>query len=218
LRGIESYSRLLLEDYRDKLDEDRQGFLQTIRSSTDEMGELIEDLLAYSRIDSQEMISKEIELYPLINSLIERKTIELGESRIQFAVNVNGSRVIADIKGLTQVLRNYLDNAVKFTSRVSEPHIEIGSDETEHDCRLWVRDNGIGFDMKYHDKIFEIFTRLHHDEEYPGTGIGLAIVRKAVKRMRGQVWAESSQGCGATFYLEIPRGGPTAVTGVRHTS
>lgn len=214
LRGIDGYSRLLLEDYTDKLDADGREFLHTIRSSTNEMSQLIEDLLAYSRLERQEMTCRKIELRPLIESLIEKKRNELGERKVEFTLNVNGGAVIADADGLAQALRNYLDNAIKFTSDASEPHIEIGTEETGKDCRLWVRDNGVGFDMKYHDKIFEMFTRLHHDEEYAGTGIGLAIVRKAVERMQGRVWAESSPGMGATFYLEIPKGGavirPTA--------
>jgi light-regulated signal transduction histidine kinase (bacteriophytochrome) len=98
-----------------------------------------------------------------------------------------------------------VDNAIKFTRDVPAPCIELGARETENACILWVRDNGIGFDMEYHDRIYEIFQRLHREEEYPGTGIGLAIVRKAVQRMGGCTWAESAPGEGATFYLEIPR-------------
>jgi len=207
LRGIDGYSRLLLEGYMDKLDEDGRAFLHTIRTSTNEMSQLIEDLLAYSRLEQQEMTSRRIELRPLIKSLVEKKRNELGERKVDFTVNVNGGTVIADVNGLAQALRNYLDNAIKFTSDDAESQIEIGTEETEKDCRVWVRDNGVGFDMKYHDKIFEMFTRLHNDEEYAGTGIGLAIVRKAVERMKGRVWAESSPGKGATFYLEIPKGG-----------
>ena len=218
LRGIDGYSRLLLEDYTDKLDEDGRQFIHTIRSSTDEMSQLIEDLLAYSRLERQEMTSRKIELRPLIESLIEKKRVELGERKVEFTLNVNGGAVVADADGLAQALRNYLDNAIKFTSDESEPRIEIGAEEMERDCRVWVRDNGVGFDMKYHDKIFEMFTRLHHDEEYAGTGIGLAIVRKAVERMQGRVWAESSPGRGATFYLEIPKAGAVIRPAVSHAN
>jgi signal transduction histidine kinase len=94
---------------------------------------------------------------------------------------------------------------VKFTRDVSAPLVEVGSRETPGGCLLWVRDNGIGFDMKYHDRIFNIFQRLNHSEDYPGTGIGLAIVRKAMERLGGRAWAESEPGRGATFYLEIPQ-------------
>jgi signal transduction histidine kinase len=103
------------------------------------------------------------------------------------------------------VIRNLLDNALRFTAESPEPRIEIGGEVHPARCVLWVRDNGIGFDMRYHDRIFEIFQRLHRQEEYPGTGIGLALVRKAMQRMQGRVWAESAPGAGATFYLELPR-------------
>jgi light-regulated signal transduction histidine kinase (bacteriophytochrome) len=102
-------------------------------------------------------------------------------------------------------LRNLLENALKFSRDLPTPHIEIGGRETDKTCVLWVRDNGIGFDMQYHDRIFEIFQRLHRPEDYPGTGVGLAIVRKVMQRMGGRVWGESTPGDGATFYLEVPK-------------
>jgi signal transduction histidine kinase len=119
-------------------------------------------------------------------------------------MSVDGGVVVADPEGLSQALRNYLDNAIKFTGDALEPRIEIGAEENEKNWRLWVRDNGVGFDMLYHDRIFEIFHRLHRIEDYPGTGVGLALVRKAMERMGGRAWAESVVGQGATFYLEIP--------------
>jgi signal transduction histidine kinase len=111
----------------------------------------------------------------------------------------------ADREGLTLVLRNLLENAVKFSRKEIEARIELGAREEGARVLLWVRDNGIGFDMKYHDRIFDIFQRLHRAENYPGTGIGLALVKKAVQRMGGRVWAESTPGNGATFYLDLPR-------------
>jgi signal transduction histidine kinase len=103
------------------------------------------------------------------------------------------------------VLRNLLDNALKFTRDAAEPCIEIGGRMEDDRCILWVKDNGIGFDMKFHDRIFEIFQRLQRAEDYPGTGIGLAIVRKAMQRMDGRAWAESAAGQGASFFLELPK-------------
>jgi signal transduction histidine kinase len=102
-------------------------------------------------------------------------------------------------------VRNLLENAIKFTSDMPQPTVDIGGQQSEKTCILWVRDNGVGFDMKFHDRIFEVFQRLHRAEDYPGTGIGLALVRKAMDRMGGKVWAESQLGQGAKFYLEIPR-------------
>ena len=204
LRGIDGYSRLLLEDYRERLDHDGQSFLQTIQNSTDEMNQLIDDLLAYSRLERRELTRDRIELAPIVNSVVEARR-EATERPVEIVIDVNGSVVLADASGLAQSIRNYLDNAIKFTTQVASPRIEIGSKNGPGKCLLWVRDNGIGFDMKYHDQIFNIFQRLSVSEQYPGTGIGLAIVRKAMERMGGRAWAESEPGQGATFYLEIPK-------------
>lgn len=205
LRGIDGYSRLLLEDHAADLNDEGRSFLQTIQGSTEEMRDLIDDLLEYSRLERREFKSDHFELRPLVTTVVEQKKRELTDNSIDFVVNVNGGQVVADSNGLTQSLRNYLDNAVKFTGHVSQPRIEIGSKETIKNFVVWVRDNGVGFDMKYHDRIFNIFQRLNPNEEYPGTGIGLAIVRKAMERMGGRAWAESQPGEGATFYLELPK-------------
>jgi signal transduction histidine kinase len=204
LRGIDGYSRLLLEDYANKFDDTGRTFLQTIQNSTDEMNQLIDDLLAYSRLERREIKTDRVELGPIVKALVEEKRRDTAAHPIEFIVDVNGVTVLADASGLNQSVRNYLDNAIKFTSGVDHPRIEVGSKANERSCLLWIKDNGIGFDMKYHDRIFDIFQRLNVAEEYPGTGVGLAIVRKAMERMGGRAWAESTPGQGATFYLEIP--------------
>src|ERR1700752_1854954 len=205
LRGIDGYTRLLLDEYAQKVDSEGRAFVETIQDSTDEMNPLIDDLLAYSQLERRELPSDRIELAPVINSLVEEKRREATERPIDFVVDINGAVVLADISGLAQSMRNYLDNAIKFTGKVTQPRIEVGSAEKSETCLLWVRDNGIGFDMKYHDRIFEIFQRINVTSDYPGTGIGLAIVRKAMERMGGRAWAESEPGQGATFYLEFPK-------------
>jgi signal transduction histidine kinase len=204
LRGIDGYSKLLIEDHGKDLNKEARSFLGTIQTSTEEMSQLIDDLLAYSRLERREFKPDRLELQPLIAKIVEQKKRESTERSIDFVVDVNGSTVLADAHGLIQSLSNYLDNAVKFTRNVSHARIEIGSKETLSNCLLWVRDNGIGFDSKYQDRIFDIFQRLNPSEDYQGTGIGLAIVRKAMERMGGKAWAESEPGQGATFYLEIP--------------
>jgi signal transduction histidine kinase len=205
LRGIDGYTRLVLDEYAQTLNGDVQKFLNTIQGATDEMNRLIDDLLAYSRLERRELKAESIELAPLINSLVAEKRREAAQHSIDFVVDVNGAVVLADASGLAQGLRNYLDNAIKFTDKIEQPRIEIGSSENGESCLLWVRDNGIGFDMKHHDRIFDIFQRINSPDDYPGTGIGLAIVRKAMERMGGRAWAESEPGHGATFYLEIPK-------------
>ena len=207
LRGIDGYSRLLLEDHKDSLNDEGQMFVETIYNSTHEMTQLIEDLLDYSRLERSELKTDRIELSALVNAAVQQKQREVKttDREIEFVINVNGGAVRADENGLSQALNNYIDNAIKFTRNVQHARIEIGSQETPENCLLWVRDNGVGFDMKFHDRIFDIFRRLNPSEDYPGTGVGLAIVRKAMERMGGKAWAESQQGQGATFYLEIPK-------------
>jgi PAS domain S-box-containing protein len=204
LRGIDGYSRLLLEDYADRLDEDGRSFLLTIRRATDQMNQLINDLLAYSRLERRSLIKGNVHLPGLIEEVVTERKGEISDRHVLLTVNIPCEYVMAEVEGLTQALRNLLDNALKFTHQVETPCIEISGYKTEKSCVLWVKDNGIGFDMQYHDRIFEIFQRLHRAEDYPGTGIGLALVRKVMQRMGGRVWAESAPGAGAKFFLEIP--------------
>jgi signal transduction histidine kinase len=205
LRGIDGYGRLLLEEHSEQLDVEGQTFLKTIQGSTQEMSQLIDDLLEYSRLERRDFQSDRFELGSLITTVVEQKKRETSDGEIDFVVDVNGGVITADRSGLTQSLRNYLDNAVKFSCKVSNPRVEIGAQEMQEKFLVWVRDNGVGFDMKYHDRIFDIFQRLNRTEEYPGTGVGLAIVRKSMERMGGRAWANSQPGEGATFYLEIPK-------------
>jgi PAS domain S-box-containing protein len=205
LRGIDGYSRLLLEDYLDRLDEEGRSFVQNIRIAADQMNQLIEDLLAYSRLERRPLQTNPIHLQSLARTLLSERAAEIKARGVMITLSIPDTTVSADPDGLAMTLRNLLDNALKFTRHEEKAVIEIGGRETEKTCILWVRDNGIGFDMKYHDRIFEIFQRLHRVEEHPGTGIGLAIVQKAMQRMGGRTWAESEVGSGATFYLEIPK-------------
>jgi len=205
LRGIDGYSRLLLEDYFEQLDEEGRSFLKTIHTSTEEMAQLIDDLLEYSRLERRELKSDRIELASLVDTVVEQTRREGSEEQVNFVININGESIVGDANAIHQALRNYVDNAVKFSRKVSAPRIEISSTETPKSVVLSVRDNGVGFDMQYHDRIFNIFQRLNSIEDYPGTGVGLAIVRKSMERMGGRAWAESELGRGATFYLEIPK-------------
>ncbi len=204
LRGIDGYSRLLLENQAARLDEDGRAFLTRIRQGVLQMGMLIEDLLAYARMERRVLQSGPVEVGSLVRSVLAERTAEIQARRIDPRLELPSLTVRADPEGLAQVLRNLLDNALKFSRDRSVPVIEIGGRPQENCVVLWVKDNGIGFDMRFHDRIFEIFQRLHRAEDYPGTGIGLAIVRKAVQRMGGRVWAESAPDAGSTFYLELP--------------
>jgi PAS domain S-box-containing protein len=205
LRGIDGYSRLLLENYAPKLEEEGRSFVHTIRKATAQMALLIDDLLAYSRLERRTMTASPIQLNAFVEALLANYSAEVQSRGVTLNVSVPETTVQADRDGMAMALRNLIENALKFTRNIQAPAIEIGGREEEHSCVLWVRDNGIGFDMQYHDRIFEIFQRLQRAEEYPGTGIGLAMVRKSMERMGGRVWAESKPGEGAAFYLEVPR-------------
>ncbi len=204
LRGIDGYSRLLLEDHGPSLNDEGRAFLHTIRRATLQMNQLIEDLLAYSRLERRPLQAAQVNLKTLVESVLAERADVIPARGAVVRVDAPDVVVLADPDGLTMALRNLVDNALKFTGSTSTPMIEIGGQTNSYACIIWVKDNGIGFSMKFHSRIFDIFQRLHRAEEYPGTGIGLAIVRKAMERMGGKTWAESEPGQGATFYLEIP--------------
>lgn len=204
LRGIDGYSRLLQEDYSDRLDEEGRRFLVSVREASRQMAQLIDDLLAYSQVERRALKLAAVDPRGVIDTLPESFREELRARGVEFVVELPESRVRADANGLGQILRNLLDNALKFTRSVPSPRIEVAGRIEGGKYLLCVRDNGIGFDMRFAERVFEIFQRLHRIEDYPGTGIGLAIVRKATERMGGRAWAESSPGHGAAFFIELP--------------
>jgi PAS domain S-box-containing protein len=205
LRGIDGYSRLLWEEGADKLDAEGRTFVTKIRAGVAQMSQLIEDLLAYSRADKREPRIVELSLRGVLDELLAARQAECAALGVEVQIDLAGATVRADPAGLRLVLGNLLDNAIKFSHERKPPRIQIAARAGPASTILHIRDNGIGFDMKFHDRIFDIFQRLHRAEDYPGTGIGLAIVRKAMQRMGGRVWAQSEPGQGATFYLELPR-------------
>lgn len=204
LRGISGYSELLLEDYGSKLDTQGCDFLRKIRRGVEQMHALIEDMLAYSRIDRTAPDVSCFALDELLAEVMEQYagTVEAGQ--ITLTCHCEPLEVCADREGLAVILRNLLDNALKFSRDVPRPHVEVGARREGERCVLHVRDNGIGFDMQHHERIFEVFQRLHRDERHMGTGVGLALVRRAAARMGGRVWAESQPGQGACFFVDIP--------------
>lgn len=166
---------------------------------------LINDLLDYSRLERRSITRSQVDLPDLVNSILAERLDEIQSLGIKLSVDIQCQRVLAEKEGLSQAMRNLIDNAIKFCQDGTRlPYIDIGAQNQGTTCLLWVRDSGVGFDMHYHDRIFEIFQRLHRSEDYPGTGIGLALVRRVMERIGGRVWADSSPGRGASFYLEIP--------------
>lgn len=205
LRGIDGYSRLLLEIYGESMDEEALRFISTIRSSTLQMNQLIEDLLQYSRLERSQLQIRSIKVNSYIDSILKMHEEELTVHHFEVKINIPDTEIEVDPNGLQIVLRNLIGNAIKFTKKTEHPQISIVMEEQPDAWLLRVEDNGIGFDMKYSDRIFEIFQRLQRAEDYAGTGVGLAMVAKAMQRMNGKVWAQSTPGAGSAFYLEFTK-------------
>ena len=204
LRGIDGYSQLLEMEYSDRLDAEGQLFIRNVRNSAAQMSELIDDLLSYSRMERRILQHSSFDLSLLVQVVLAEQMADIEQGNVNVNLAIPALTVRTDRDGLAIVLRNLLENAVKFSRNALPPIVEVGARTENGRTIIWVRDNGIGFDMKFHDRIFEIFQRLQRVEEYPGTGIGLALVQKSIQRMGGRVWAESAPGKGATFFLEIP--------------
>lgn len=204
LRGIEGYSRLLLEDYQERLDQAGCQLVNNVRHGVAQMSQLIEDLLTYSRMERRSLQDQAVDLAQLMDKVLETLQADIQAQGMVVATSLQNLTAHADPNGLAIVLRNLVDNALKFSRDSHPPTLSISGSRAEKSIILKFTDNGIGFDMQFHNRIFDIFQRLQRAEDYPGTGVGLAIVSKAMQRMGGRVWAESVPGQGATFYLELP--------------
>jgi signal transduction histidine kinase len=186
------------------LDDEGRLFLANVRQGVARMQELIDDLLAYSRMERKPLATTALDPRGIVENLLAERREELEARHVAVRLELPPLSLAADADGLAIVLRNLLDNALKFTRQTAHPEIVIQGETSGDGVHLAVRDNGIGFEMKYHDRIFEIFQRLHRLEDYPGTGVGLALVKKAIERMGGRVWAEAAPNAGATFHLWLP--------------
>jgi PAS domain S-box-containing protein len=204
LRAMDGYSHMLEEDYGDRLDSEGKRMLRAIRKSAIKLGQLIDDLLTLSRLAGARPNLVDVDM----NSLVDEVLAEVGIAANPAArVTVEPlAPAKADRTLLRQVWANLITNAFKYSSGRAQPVIAISS-KVDTECVAYtVRDNGVGFNMKYYDKLFGVFQRLHGEREFPGTGVGLAIVRRVVSRLGGRVWAESRPDEGATFHFTLPRG------------
>jgi len=202
LRSIAGFSSALIEDYTDELDDQAKEYLKHIQDSSDLMAQLIDDLLKLSRVTRSDIDYKKVNL----SNMTQKVVAELATADPQRKVSVTIAPYITaygDKNLLLIVLENLLGNAWKFSSKVAEPRIETGMVEHNNKQAFFVRDNGVGFDMAYADKLFKPFQRLHQASEFTGTGIGLATVQRIISRHRGEVWTESKVGEGATFYFTL---------------
>lgn len=202
LRSVLGYSQILEEDFNERLGEKGKEVLQVIRKNATRMNNLIEDLLKFSKLDRQELQKTETDTRKLLNSVIDeissftqhKAEIKLRETPATWA----------DTNLLSHVWMNLVSNAIKYSAKKHMPVVEIGSQIHGDEIIFYVKDNGAGFDMKYADKLFNVFQRLHTLQEFEGTGIGLALVRRIVARHGGRVWAEGKVNEGATFYFSLP--------------
>jgi light-regulated signal transduction histidine kinase (bacteriophytochrome) len=204
LRAIDGYTRILLEDYEPILDEEGKRVCGVISREARRMGQLIDDLLSFSRLGRKEMYSSKIDMEGLAVSVLNELIKDENQERMDFQIG-KLPPVKADSSLMRQVWFNLLANAIKFSSKKEQAVLEVGSKTTKEELIYFVRDNGAGFEMEYADKLFGVFQRLHTESEFSGTGVGLAIVQRIIRRHGGRVWAEGEVEKGATFYFALPR-------------
>jgi PAS domain S-box-containing protein len=204
LRAIDGFSRIILEEYTDKVDDEGKRLLNVIRDSTKKMGALIDDLLALSRIGRKDIEFTNIDMNKLVKTVCEEVRTTIPKRHIQFSIDLLPS-AYGDPIMIHQVFLNILSNAIKFTEPRETAIIKVGVLDGDNENIYYVKDNGVGFDMQYAGKIFGPFQRLHNDEEFKGTGIGLAIVYRIIQRHGGRIWAEAKLDEGATFYFALPK-------------
>lgn len=205
LRTIDGFSKALLEDYAEVLDENGQRYLEWVRTGSQRMGRLIDDMLALSRVTRSEMRRERVDLSAIAREVGAELQRVQPESRIELAV-APGVTAEGDSHLLRLVMQNLLGNAWKFTSKREAARVEFGVTDQEGNRVYFVRDNGVGFDMAYADKLFRAFQRLHSEEDFPGTGVGLATVQRILRRHGGRIWPEAAVDQGATFYFTLNGG------------
>ncbi|MBD0334845.1 MAG: PAS domain S-box protein [Cyanobacteria bacterium Co-bin13] len=219
LRGIQGFAQALLEDYGNRLDETAQEYIESIFAGTDRMNQLVDDLLTYSRLSSEQIHLTTVSLASVVTAAQAQLAADLRQQQAQITIVQPLPSVIGQRPILVQIVVNLLSNAVKFVALSKQPQVRIWAEVLTEPAageasgppspprvRLWVEDNGIGIEPEYQEQIFGVFERLHSREAYPGTGIGLAIVRKGAERLDGQVGVESAPGQGSRFWIEL-RGG-----------
>ncbi len=202
LRSITGYSGMLQEELEGKADERILKLLGTVQRNAKKMGELIDDLLEFSRLGRQEIRKAEVNMDQLVANIMDELQASFPHKITLIQKTLIKAKADRSLVG--QVWANLLSNALKYSSKKEIIEVEIGSDRVKDEIVYYVKDNGAGFDMKYSYKLFDVFQRLHHSDEFEGTGIGLAIVQRIVNRHGGRVWAEGEPELGAKFYFTLP--------------
>jgi light-regulated signal transduction histidine kinase (bacteriophytochrome) len=202
LRAIDGFSRILEEEYAEAVDAEGKRLLGVIRRNTVKMAQLIDDLLAFSRLSRQPIERTEVDMSVLARQAFAEVSRGVGDRNIEFSLR-DLPRASGDAAMLRQVFANLLANAIKFTSPRPVARIEVGSEPAGDETAYYVKDNGVGFDARFADKLFGVFQRLHASHEFEGTGVGLAIVQRVVQRHGGRVWADSVVAIGSTFHFTL---------------
>jgi signal transduction histidine kinase len=202
LRSISGFSQALLEDYPDKLDDIGKHYLNRLKAASTHMAQLIEDMMLLSQVNQAELDFSELDLSRMARRIVENAMESVTDKRIEIKIE-NNITTYGDERLIQILLDNLISNAMKYSSKVDHPTVEIGFDIAK--LAFYVRDNGVGFDMQYIDKIFIPFQRLHRPEDFEGTGIGLATASRIVTRHGGKIWAYSEVGKGATFYFTLSK-------------
>ncbi len=204
LRAIDGFTRILMDDYVSKLDKEGKRLGSVIRKNSKKMGQLIDDLLTFSRLGRTSMIYSKIDIGNMVNAIYHEATNPEQHKRIKISI-AELPQVEGDTNMIRQVWMNLISNAVKFSSQRKQAIISVTSQEEKNKITYCIKDNGAGFDMKYVDKLFGVFNRLHSDKEFEGTGVGLALVQRIIRRHDGNVWAEGEVDKGASFYFFLPK-------------
>jgi light-regulated signal transduction histidine kinase (bacteriophytochrome) len=204
LRGIHGFTQILVEDYGSTLDEEGQRICNIIQENTRRMGLLIDDILTFSRLGRSELKLSEINMKSIILEACQAYVPQDKKYEVRIEVP-DRCILLADRPMIGQVWHNLISNAVKFSSKTEQPKLEIYCREEEAEIIFEVKDNGVGFEMEYVNKLFGVFQRLHSEKEFPGTGVGLAIVHRIIHRHGGRVWAVGETAKGASFYFSLPK-------------
>jgi light-regulated signal transduction histidine kinase (bacteriophytochrome) len=203
LRSIHGFTKILLEDYEVNLDAEGKRICGIISSSATQMGELIDDLLSFSRIGRSRLNPALLDMRSIVLTVFENMTSDKEKSRVNLKVG-KLHKTSGDPNLMKLVWNNLISNAIKYSSKRISSEILIGSRQKDNIITYSIQDNGVGFDMQYVDKLFGVFQRLHSEDEFEGNGVGLAIVLRIVLKHGGKVWAEGEVGKGATFYFSLP--------------
>jgi signal transduction histidine kinase len=205
LRGVQTYADFLLQDYAGKLETEGRRYVTALHKAAGNMRMLIDDLLEYSRLERRETELGAVDLRELVASVVAEREPVIEQVGAAVRVEMDVPAVAADRAMVRLVLTNLVDNALKYSARSNPPRVTIRGRTEADRVVVSVADNGVGFDMQYRDKIFEIFTRLHRPDEFEGTGIGLSIVKRAIEKHGGTVTVQAAPGAGATFEFTLPR-------------